>query len=380
MKIFLTAGEASGDLLGAQLIKSLRQISPHPIDFFGVGGEAMRTEGLTSQFPVTDLSVMGLAEILPRLPILIKRINQTAQTIAEIKPDIVVTIDSPDFSFRVARKVRKIMPKVPRMVHYVAPTVWAWRPERAAKLARLYDGVICLFPFEPHYFEREGMKAVFAGHPAAGYDFSPAAAKKFRTNRAIEPDMEILGVLFGSRAGELRRTGNIIRQAVQKFIFDKKNIALVAPTLPHLKKSAIELTQGMGCPVFVTDDPAEKWGSFASMKAAVAVSGTVGLELAMANVPHIIGYRVNPLTYEIARRKIKIKYAHLANILLDAPAVPEFIQKNCTSEALAAVLDSVWNDPGEQMNAFKSVRDMIISHNEKSPSRVAAGFILEIAR
>lgn len=375
LKIFMTAGEESGDSLGVHLMRSLREKSQRDIHFSGIGGAAMIDEGLKTIFPMQDLSVMGIMEVLPRLGLILKRIGQTADQIIETKPDIIITIDAPDFSFRVIKKVKEHYKSrrlpMPPILHYVAPTVWAWRPERAQKIAVLYDGVMCLFPFEPPYFEKEGMKAAFVGHPVMGDDLTKADGHAFRKVHDIPTDADILGVLFGSRIGELNRTGPALREAVYRWAGDNPQGYVVAPTLPHLQREVKNMLQEMPCQTRIIPDRSEKWHSFAAMNKAIAVSGTVGLELAVAGVPHVIGYKMNTLTWHLAKRKFITQYAHLANILLDKLVVPEFIQGNCNADNLYQALDGM--DVDTQSAAFEHVRNML-----GNPSQSAAEFVLSL--
>jgi lipid-A-disaccharide synthase len=377
LKVFITAGEASGDALGARLMQSLKKQHEGKISFSGVGGPLMQAQGLRSLFPMTDLSVMGLAEVLPRLFKIMGRIRETAQAAAAEKPDLFITIDAPDFSFRVAKRVRKLRGDArPRMIHYVAPTVWAWRENRTVKVASLYDGIICLFPFETPYFEKENMKACFAGHPVLEGPFAKGNGAIFRKQRGIPETAPTLGVLFGSRRGELKRTAPALRQAAFAIAAKRPDMELIVPTLPHLADSVTRLLDNMPCNVHIVVDPEIKGDAFAAMDTAMAVSGTVGLELAVAGVPHVIAYRMNRLTFEIGKRIVKVKYAHLANILLNRPVVPELIQDACTPERLAEELRRIEKDPYEQKEAFAKLCALLMGENESAPSEQAARFVL----
>lgn len=391
--ICLIAGESSGDFLGSRLMAALRAQKPG-IRFSGVGGPLMAAEGLQSLFPMTDLSVMGLAEVLPRLPLLMRRIDQTVRHIRKEQPDIVVTVDSPDFSFRVAKALKgsqrqtlgeniaayasgneDVPPfRMPRMIHYVAPTVWAWRPERAKKMAALYDGVICLFPFEPPWFTEHGMKAVFAGHPAVEM---PKGDEK---RLALPEGGKILGLLFGSRMGELNRTGPALREVALRYVQDHPDTQILALTLPHLEREVRNLLQGFPCRVHIVQDQAKKADCFSAMHAALATSGTVGLELAVAGVPHAIGYRMNPLTWAMVRRKFTIKYAHLVNILFEDEAVPEFIQKNCDASKIHETLKALMEDDivrARQRMMFDKFRQQIAAPGGYSSPQLAASFVMD---
>ncbi len=383
MKIFIIAGEESGDILGADLMASLQtKYKKHDFIFRGIGGTRMQAQGLSSLFPMQELSLMGIAEILPKVPHLLKRIRQAAESVETFQPDILMTIDSPDFSFRVAKQIKKRNLDVPLKVHYVAPTVWAWRPGRAKKIAALYDAILCLFPFEPPYFKKEGMEAAFIGHPMSKllegitpeafikkYDLAECAAK--------------VGVLFGSREGEISRMAETFIGAVKQITNEFENPCIICPTLPHLREKVDNIINtykdDMTCRFLVTSDEGEKYQAMAACDVAVATSGTVGLELAVLGVPHVIGYKVNALTYEIGKRLITTKYAHLGNIILQEEIIPEFIQHDCTAENIAANILGMLE--GNMLNSdldesFRLIRQAIRGPDGASPSDVAADYIM----
>jgi lipid-A-disaccharide synthase len=370
--IYIIAGEASGDFLGAQLMLALK-VKNTNIQFSGVGGALMKAQGLCSIFPMTDLSVMGVAEILPRLGLLLKRIKQTADDIQNIKPNIVITIDAPDFCYRVIKKVKIKEGKHPKFIHYVAPTVWAWRPKRAEKIAKFLDGLICLFDFEPAYFEKEGLTSIAVGHPMMESGLMEAEALTIGV-----ASNQKLGVFFGSRQGEIKRVSPVILEAVKKIIADKPDIELVIPTLPHLEGQIKELTKNITSPVHIFTDHTQKWPVFKACDAAIAVSGTVGLELAACDVPHVIAYKTSKLTAFILRKLIKTLYAHLANIMMGKEVVPEFIQEKCQSDDVANEVLFLLEDAitiAIQQKDFALIRQRI-GGGVKSPSDIAAEFIL----
>lgn len=398
--ICLIAGEISGDYLGSGLMKALNE-KYRNLRFSGVGGPLMQAEGLDSLFPMTDLSVMGLVEVLPRIPLLKRRIGQTVNHIRAQQPDIVVTIDSPDFCFRVAQGLHEAPHRtlaqgfsdyvsgnedrdtqkssLPRMVHYVAPTVWAWRPERAKKIAKLYDGLLCLFPFEPPWFEAEGLLAAFIGHPVMESGYDKANDKKLRQTLDVPDDAKILGVLFGSRMGELNRTGPSLRDAALKYAQDNPDTHVLTLTLPHLEREVRNLLQGFPCKTHVMTDQARKWECFAAMHGALATSGTVGMELAVAGVPHAIAYRMNPLTWAMVRRKLTVRHAHLVNIFFEDEAVPEFIQEKCRPDGIYQALKTLMSDDvarARQRMIFEKFREHISAPGGVSSSQVAAEFVL----
>lgn len=379
--ICVIAGEPSGDFLGGKLIAALKELQPDAM-FSGVGGHHMAAAGMQSLFSYQQLAVMGIAEVLPKLPTLIARINQTIRHIIETKPDIVVTIDSPDFGFRVAKAVRKKMgASAPKLIHYVAPTVWAWREGRAEKISRFLDGLICLFDFEPPYFEKHGLTSLAVGHPLVEGDAMQADGMVFRDIAGIAPSEKTIGVLFGSRKGEIKRTAPVLRDAVFEIARGMETPPhVIAPTLPHLYGDVMELLRGYDGPIHIETNPDLKWNMFKAMDVAVAVSGTVGLELAALKVPHVIGYRANALTAFFAKRLVKVKYAHLANIMADNEIVPEFLQEKCIPQDIATAAAQLLINPQCQLSAFENIAHRLGADQEKTPSQKAAAFILEFIK
>lgn len=375
--ICIIAGEASGDAIGARLMAAFKAQCNDAV-FTGIGGPQMDAHGLPSLFPYEELSVMGIAEILPKLPHLLARINQTVDHIVATRPSVVVTIDSPDFCFRVVKAVCKRMgADAPKMIHYVAPTVWAWREGRAEKIARYMDGLICLFDFEPPYFERYGLKTIAAGHPMVESAADMADGAHYREEGGIGTREPVVGVLFGSRRGEIKRTGEIIRDAAFR-LTDKieGTVHLVAPTLPHVRDQVYNLLKDYNGPIHITDSAAEKYDAFKSMDVAIAVSGTVGLELAYLQVPHVIGYRASPLTAQIIKRLIKVKYAHLANIMADREIVPEFLQEKCVPDDIAQAAFDLYRAPAEQKAAMADIGARLGLGQKETPSQKAAAFVI----
>lgn len=374
--VFLIAGEPSGDALGASLLHALKQKRPDVI-IGGVGGPKMEEEGLRSLFPIDDLAVMGIAEVVPKLKTILGKINDTARVIEQTRPDIIVSIDSPDFCFRVLKKVRKsIGVDAPTLIHYVAPTVWAWREGRAQKIAKFLDGLICLFDFEPPYFEKEGLRSIAVGHPVVETEALHADGATFRQSHNIPSAARTVGVFFGSRSGELKRHSQIFLDVMVRLPADT---VFIIPTLPHLRERIKAMTADLGARVYITTDKAEKWQAFAACDCALAVSGTIGLELSAASVPHIIGYRTSALTHQLVKRMVKVRFAHLLNIMLDSPIIPEFLQYECTPDNLLAALLPLMNDSAErqiQQAAFARFAHQIGADDETPPSMKAADFIL----
>jgi len=337
VKVFLIAGEPSGDRLGAALMEGLRNLVPD-IRFDGVGGEGMEGAGLTSRFAMSDLSVMGLAEVLPRIALLRRRIHQTAQAIADTRPDVVITIDSPDFCLRVLARARAIRPDLPT-VHYVAPSVWAWRPGRAAKMAPLVDHVLALLPFEPPYMQAAGMSCDFVGHPVVTEP--PVDPADIAALRARVPGRVILA-LPGSRKGEITRHAPRFGAALAQVLAPEDTVLVptVAAEAPLMRTQVA----AWGIPAQVVDDPRAKRAAFAVAHGALAASGTVSLELAASDTPMLIAYDLNPLTRLIAERLIRLDTVTLVNLVSDTRAIPECLGRNCTTPAIAGALQQVMED------------------------------------
>lgn len=332
--IFLVAGEASGDFLGAHFMKTLKEKYRENINFEGIGGPQMKAEGLQTWFSYDELSVVGLAEILPHMFRILRRLEETFQRVKRLSPNLVVTIDSPGFNLQLAKKIRRAGIKIP-LIHYVAPQVWAWKARRVNKMKALFDHVMCLFPFEPHYFQRVGLPATFVGHPLVEMNIERDPG--FLARHSIPEASLRLVVLPGSRQGEITRHVPIFQQACLLVQQQKPDLHLLIPTLPHLKDAIAQSFQGFPIPhtIFL---PEEKFQALSHGHIALAASGTVTLELALSNLPAVIGYRLSPLTYAYARRFIRIPYISLINLLLDSPLLAEFVQNRCNPESLCEAL------------------------------------------
>jgi lipid-A-disaccharide synthase len=331
VKIFVIAGEPSGDKLGAALMAGLRELAPDT-RFTGVGGEGMAAQGLTSLFPMSDLSVMGLAEVLPRLRLLRRRIRETAAAIAEAKPDLVVTIDSPDFCLRVLRAARGTRPDLP-VVHYVAPSVWAWRPGRARKMAPLVDHVLALLPFEPPYMEAAGMSCDFVGHPVVS---EPRATESEIAALRARITGPIWLALPGSRGGEIARHAPRFGAGLAQVL--PEGACVLVPTVSACAEQMRAEVARWPFAARVLDDPGDKRAAFAGAEMALAASGTVSLELAASQTPMVIAYDLNPLTRWLAERLIRLDTVTLVNLVSESRAIPECLGRNCTPERIAASL------------------------------------------
>jgi len=377
--IFLVAGEPSGDLLGGRLMAALKAETGGAVRFAGVGGETMAREGLDSLFPMSDLSVMGLTEVLPRLPLLVRRLRQTARAARDCRPDAVVTIDAPDFSFRLAKRLRG--ERIP-LVHYVAPTVWAWRPGRARKIARLLDHLLALLPFEPPYFEREGLKCTFVGHSVIESGAGRGDGAAFREAHGIAAETPLLCILPGSRHGEVSKLLPVFSETLERLAVSQPDLKAVLPVADSVAPHVAEATKGWPVPVVMVRGEAGKFGAFAAADAALAASGTVSLELALAGTPAVIAYKVSAFTAWLVRRMVKVRFANLVNIVLDREAVPECLQEDCNPDLLAGHLGRLLGDAGARQAQIAAAREAVdrLGGKDDPPSRRAARAVLESLR
>jgi lipid-A-disaccharide synthase len=375
----LIAGEASGDVLGASLMQGLKRQKPD-ISFVGVGGPKMREEGLESLFPMQELSVMGIAEILPRFFKILQRISQTAKAIVETQPDVVVTIDSPDFCFRVIKKAKAKRSQSP-FVHYVAPSVWAWRPKRAEKVARFLDHLLVLLPFEPPYFTAHGLQTTFVGHPIVERVKQGGDEQKFRQNHKISADHPIILLLPGSRMSELDRLLDKFTEAVEIVLRQKHQAVVVVPTLPHLEPHIRQWFVGKGINPIIVIDTAEKFDAFAASSVAIAASGTVSLELAVSDTPHIIAYKLSPISAWLARYLVKTPFVNLVNILLKRTAVPELLLENCEPQPMANELLRLMDDREVRAAQLMDFRQALIKlglGDPETPDKRAADAVIKV--
>ncbi len=351
MKLFIIAGEPSGDLLGAALIAGLRQLQPK-LELLGLGGPRMAKEGLESLFSIDELAVIGLTEVLPKLFHLRRRIAETASAIVAAAPEAVITIDSPDFSLRVLARARRMSPRL-CTIHYVAPSVWAWRPGRAQRMARVVDHVLTLLPFEPPLMEKAGMGASFVGHPAAtAPQIDRATIAAFLSRYGVADARPLLVVLPGSRRAEIARLGPIFGAALEIMAAGWPGLRVIVPTLAERAAEIRALVASWpGRPIVLdaaTTAEAIKQAAFAAADAALAASGTVSLELAQQGTPMVIAYRLNPLTELLIRPLLKVDTVTLVNLVSGTKAVPEFLGPACRPEALAEALDALLRDPAAQ--------------------------------
>ncbi len=372
--LYLVAGEASGDILGARLMEALaaRDLS---LRFAGIGGARMQARGLVSLFPMEELSLMGLAEVLPSLARLIRRMRETEADILAKRPAALVTIDAPSFTLRLAGRVR---PKGIRTIHYVAPQVWAWRPWRVKRIARAVDQLLCLLPFEPEFFAKAGIDARFVGHPILeGAVAGDGAALRHR--HGIGPEAPVLAVMPGSRSGELARHLPVFGDAIALL---RSRVPDLAPLALSLPRHAVRIASAWPDVTVIETDQGKR-DVLAAATAALVKSGTSSLEVALASVPQVVAYRVNPLTAQIVRRLVKIEHASLVNLLASRPAIPELIQEACTPERLAGALAPLLTDrmaSAAQRAAYAELRAALSAPGGSAPSESAAEAVLAVIR
>ena len=385
LSIVLVAGEESGDQLGAPLMRALKERTGGRVRFAGVGGRDMAAEGLPSPFPIDELAIIGFAAIPRRLPLILRRIRETAAAVVAARPDALVIIDSPDFTHRVARRVRATAPSIP-ILDYVSPSVWAWRPGRARAMRGYVDHVLALLPFEPRAHERlGGPPCSYVGHPLleqlAELRPSPQEAER----RLAEPPVVL--VLPGSRGGEIRRLLAIFGETVALLAAGRAPLDLVLPTLPHLRERITAATAGWPLRPRILVDRKEKRAAFRLARAALAKSGTVTLELALAGIPMVAAYKVSGIEEMVARFAMQLPSVILPNLILEENAVPEFLQRDCTAQKLSAALAPLLAESPQrrqQIDAFKRLDavmrlDATTPGGSQSPSGRAAAIVLGLA-
>lgn len=375
--LYLVAGEPSGDVLGGRLMTALRARRPD-LAFAGIGGPRMAEQGLVSLFPMEELSLMGLAEVLPKLRALARRMAEAEADVLRRRPAALVTIDAPSFTLRLAARVR---PKGVRVIHYVAPQVWAWRQGRVRKIARRVDRLLVLLPFEPPFFESAGIPTTFVGHPVLESGADRGDAVRFRAVYGLDPGTKLLAVMPGSRGGELARHLPIFTRATELLRQRFATLALAIPTLPRLVETIAKAPWPV--PPIIITETGDKYDAWAASTAALAKSGTTSLELAVAGAPQVVAYRVNPITAAIVRRLITVPHASLVNLLAGETVVPELLQERCAPDALANALEPLLvqtEAAATQRAAFARVLAQLRPAGGLAPSEAAAEAVLSELR
>jgi lipid-A-disaccharide synthase len=378
-KICIVAGEASGDSIGANLIRSLRKLESDSI-FFGVGGVNMLGEGFRSLFAMNTLSVMGFSEVMPRLPKIMASMRRLIKHIVEQKPDVIITIDSPGFNFRLVKKLRKILGKSVPIIHYVAPTIWAYKPERASLVKELYDHLFLILPFEKTLFEEKGVPCTYVGHPVLERYNVPLVKRSELSSLGIGESRRIITIMPGSRKQEVKRHLEIFIKATNRLREEFNDLVFFIPTLPHL--------EGV-----ISAEVRKDWYIISAQRqvhqrvlphthAALVKSGTASVELSYLQVPMVVSYKMSKISELIVRRLVKgrLQYASIANILLDKPAVPELLFDECTSKNVYNNLKAILSgeEREKQLQDLALVKEMLYEGvGDAVPSQVAADIIVK---
>ncbi|MDR0714813.1 MAG: lipid-A-disaccharide synthase [Bacteroidales bacterium] len=380
MLIYFVVGEPSGDILASRLMKALTKKSPG-VRFSGVGGEAMTETGFKSLFPMSELSVMGFWEVAPRLPLILKRMNETADDIAAQRPDVLVTVDSWGFVGRLLGKLEKRCPNLTK-VHYVAPQVWAWKKGRAAKVARMTDHLMTLLPYEPPYFEKYGLKCTFVGHPVientAHINVCPV---EFKARYGIPETAVLLTLLPGSRHSEVSKLAPVFGKVVRQLLPYFPGLYLLIPTVSAMADEVEAAFENTGIPHLLIHGQQERYKAFMASDFALAASGTVSLELTACGTPHVIAYKFNRLTNILIQRLATTRFANLINILAGKFVIPEFVLANCNEKRITPVVLELMRHP-EKAKAIATEASQylqLLKPSDALPSEKAASVVLSAA-
>ncbi|TPG61287.1 lipid-A-disaccharide synthase [Roseomonas nepalensis] len=376
--VYVVAGESSGDVLGARLVARLREARPD-LRFAGIGGERLAEAGIESLFPMRELALMGLLEVLPNIRALARRLDETVADIAARRPAVLVTIDSPGFALRVAARVRPL--GIP-VVHYVAPQVWAWRQGRVKRMAGRIDRILALLPFEAPFFERAGIPVTFVGHPVLESGADAGDAARFRRRHGIAEGERVVLVMPGSRRTEVGRLLPIFGETLRLVAGRHPGLRPVVPLAGPVEEAVRDAAAGWTPAPILVRDLADKHDAFAAAEAGLIKSGTSSLEVAMAGVPMVVGYKLNPVTGWLIRRMAKVKYASIVNLLADAPVIPELLIEDCRPPLLAEALGRLLAGEGvaEQREGFARVMSLLSPPSGGSPSEAAARAVLATVR
>ena len=380
MKFYLISGEPSGDALGARLIDAIRRKDKNA-EFYGIGGDSMQKKGLTSLFDISDLAIMGLTEVIPSIPRVLKRISETISDIQKNKPDVVITIDSWSFCARIHKKLRKLNLNIPQ-VHYVAPQVWAWKKKRARTMHKYIDHLLTLFPQEPKYFTPYNLPTTFVGHPVIESNVVNGIKGDFKKNHNIPEKNRLMLVLPGSRHNEVERLLPTFLEVVKILHNKYDDFSFVIPTVSTVSKHVKKLVSSSSLPIVVVEGEKERHDAFKNADVAIAASGTVALELAIVDVPHIIAYKVPKLTEWLVKHFIHIQYVNLSNILLGREIVPELLQEDCNADKIIYYVEQfVKHKPiyKKQIDGFEKVRKLL-GMGQQTPSDNACKTILQIIK
>ena len=378
INLMIVCGEPSGDALGAQLMAGIKQLAGDRVRFTGVGGLAMSALGFQSLYPLDTTAVMGLREVVPAIPAILRHVKQAVAFAVETKPDAVVVIDSPDFTHRVAQGIKKRDPSI-RTVDYVAPQVWASRAYRARKMAHYFDLVLALFPFEVPFFEKYGLKAAFVGHPVVERLAKVSGGDALRARLGIAPDAPLLALLPGSRTSEIRFILPEFRATAESLAKRIPGLVTVLPTVPHVAAKVRAATANWPTVLHIVEGEADKYAAFDAADVALAASGTVTAELALARTPMVVGYKVGGLTFFLSKFLMTVTHITLINIILGREAVPEFLQSRCTPQNLAQAVARLFADTEARAAQKAAMAEFAhaLGADDEPPSLRAARVLIE---
>ncbi len=377
LKVYIIAGEPSGDLLASRLMRAMKKKYQN-VEFFGVGGDTMQQEGLPSLFNIADLSVMGIVEVIPSIPKILRHIKEVIEDILKIKPDVVITVDSWSFSARIHKAIRRKKIKVPQ-IHYVAPQVWAWNKKRAKTMYKYIDCLLTLLAHEPKYFIPHHLPAYFVGHPVIESGVVSANGNDFREAHHISKDKRIICLLPGSRKNEVSKLLPVFIETAQNMQEKDKRFYFVVPTVSTVANSVKNILKNSNINYLVVENEQDRYCAFHASEGAIAASGTVALELAIANVPHIIAYKVSSFTAWLAKHLLHIQFVNLSNILLGREIVPELLQERCSPSNIERNLYNVMKNGNLfdiQQKGFAKVLETL-GTGKSTPSENACKIILE---
>jgi lipid-A-disaccharide synthase len=374
----LVCGEPSGDALGAQLMAGLNALAGDRIRFTGVGGLAMAREGLTSLYSLDATAVMGLREVVPAIPKILKRVRNVVDFAVKTKPDVVVVIDSPDFTHRVAQGIKRRDPTI-RTVDYVAPQVWASRAYRAKRMAGYFDLVLALFPFEVAFFEKYGLKAAFVGHPVIERAAKIKGGDALRARLDIPADAPLLVLCPGSRTSEIRFILPVFREAVKLLAARIPGLITVLPTVPHVSCRVRVGGRDWPTVLHVVDGETDKYAAFDAADVALAASGTVTAEIALSHTPMVVAYKVGGLTFFLSKFLMTVTHITLINIILGREAVPEYLQSRATPQNLADAVERLFKDQAARAAQVQAMTEFgrLLGEGDEAPSLRAARVLLE---
>ena len=377
--VYIIAGEPSGDLLASKLMQALRDKDPN-ISFAGMGGETMTAMGFESLFDISDISVMGILEVLPKLRHIMRRIHQVMDDIRERRPDVLVTVDSWGFVHQVLARLKKEGARVPK-VHYVAPQVWAWKKGRAKTVARLVDHLMTLLPYEPPYFKKYGLPCTFVGHPVientANLTSDPLA---FKTKYGIPEQCTLMSILPGSRHSEIKRLIPVFKKTLVQLKKEFPDLFLVIPSVAAIAQEVEAAFADLDVPHRIILGQYERYAAFQSSVFALAASGTVSLELAACGTPHVIAYKFGDITNLMLKHFVGTKFANLINILANKPVIPEFVLELCDEVLIIPIVSYLMQHPEKTKAMVDEAQQYLLKlkPNDVAPSEKAAEMVLKI--